>query len=104
MDYVVVVDVDGCLYGMWSDDLIGLYEVEQGGVEVERASHVEFCHGCNSWHVWEADQQEYMAMQSEKVYFFHDFPGDPIEFKTREAALQWEREEINRRLIEGVQK
>ncbi len=87
MEYVVVVDTDGMLTGLWSDELIGLYEVEKGGVTVERVSHVEFCDGCLGWHVWEVDMDAYMT---------------PRKFETRADALAWEKEEIERRLIEGI--
>lgn len=84
MEYLVVVDVDGTIYGMWSDDLIGLYEVQTSRVEVTRASHVEWF--LDAWHVWEADGVTPMC---------------PRGFRTREAALTWEREEIERRLMLG---
>ena len=85
IDHVIVVDVDGTIYGMWSDDLIGLYEVDKA--EVTRASNVEFCNcdTCKGWHVWEPDMSRVMTM---------------VPFETREAALQWEQQEIARRLIE----
>ncbi len=87
MEYVVVIDTDGTMIGLWSDELIGLYEVEKGEVKVERASHVEFCDGCLGWHVYEVDMNAYMT---------------PMKFETRASALAWEKEEIERRLIEGL--
>jgi len=93
MEYLVVADVDGTLYGVWSDDLIELYEVEKGKVEVQRASHVEPCTFSNflvcvpgvHWHVWEVDHKHLMTA---------------IAFKTRASALAWEKQEIERRLQE----
>ena len=86
MESIVVIDNDGMMTGLWSDELIGLYEVEKGGVKVERASHVEFCDFCQKWHVWEADFSSKMTYQG---------------FRTRAEGLAWEKEEIERRLIEG---
>ncbi len=91
MEYLVVADVDGTLYGVWSDDLIALYEVEKGKVEVERASHVEPCklRACAfkplHWHVWEANGYDLMLYK---------------DFYTRQEALNGEKEEIERRLQE----
>ena len=91
MEYVVVIDTDGLMIGLWSDELIGLYEVEKGGaqISVERASHIEpvvFMAGVR-WQVFEADGTRLMT------YHY---------FQTRELALAWEKKEIERRLIDGV--
>ena len=56
-------------------------------MEFERASHVEFCDSCLAWHVYEADMNYFMTR---------------LKFETRANALAWEKEEIERRLIEGL--
>ena len=95
MEHIVVVDIDGTIYGMWSDDLLGIYEVEHSRVEVERASHVEFCATCVAWHVWERSTETFnCAVDSADLMV-------EASFTTRKEALAWEVEEINRRLLKG---
>ena len=85
-EHLIVVDVDGTIYGMWSDDLLGIYEVEHGQVEVKRASHVEFDNMTQSWRVYEVDGVSLMLRE---------------EFTTRQAALEAEAFEIQWRLLGG---
>jgi hypothetical protein len=95
MEHTLVIDVDGSLLGLWSDELIGLYEVERGGIEVERASHVEFISGTQRWHVFNPDGVT--LMQTACGLMWENVDG----WLSREDALAWEKEEIERRLIEG---
>jgi hypothetical protein len=93
-EYLVVVDVDGTIYGMWSDDLIGLYEIEQGRVDVQRASHVEYCGVCQGWEVYEAECLGSQPTHLDRMTM--------LVFSTRQEALLWEQEEVNRRLIQEL--
>jgi len=96
MEYIVVIDNDGVMTGLWSDDLIGLYEVEKGQVTVERASHVEFSIESQRWHVFNPDGETLMGTFAGLMW--PNLDG----WSSRADALAWEKEEIDRRLIEGV--
>jgi hypothetical protein len=85
LEHIVVYDTDGSMYSMWSDELIDLYEVESSQVEVTRASHVEFDAVNRRWYVLEPDGKSLMIHTG---------------FRTRALALDYEREEIERRLTE----
>ena len=90
-----MIDDTGMLYGVWSDDLIELYQIETSHIEVERASHVEFCHSTNRWYVYETDGVTLMYTGCGLMW--PNCEG----FTTRASALAWEKQEIERRLQEG---
>ena len=95
MKHIVVIEEDGTLLTLWSDDLLEIYEVERERVTVERASHVEFCGTCNGWHIWERDTESFDCVVSVEDLMYE------TSFQTRQEALQWEKEEVERRLIGG---
>lgn len=94
-EYLVIVDVDGVLYAAWSDDLQALYE--EGEIEVQRASNVEFNPTTQRWHVYEPEGLNVLMHDSRVGVMWPNLDG----WRSREDALAWEREEIDRRLVEG---
>lgn len=95
MEHIIVYDTDGMMYSLWNDDLLALYEVESSHVEVERASHVEFNPQTQRWYVYNPDGVTLMLTACGLMWTNLDG------FLHRSDALAWEKEEIERRLMEG---